>query len=215
IIIATVLATFCGYYSARNFSINTDINKLISRDLDWRQRELALDAEFPHRHQTILAVVEAPTSELASQATAELIERLSTQTATIRSVREATGGGFFSKNALLFLSTEQVTANTQQFARAQPPIQVLVSDQNWRGLMQALNFALAGIQRNFYTLDDLAGTLTMFAVPLEEAIANRPASFSWRELVARKAPEPSDLRRILEIKPILDYAALEPGEAAT
>src|SRR5262249_7273585 len=126
ITIAAVLATSCGYYSARNFSINTDVNKLISRDLDWRQRELALDAEFPHRHQTILAVVEAPTSELASQATAELIERLSTQTATIRSVREATGGAFFSKNALLFLSAEQVGAQTQQFARAQPLIQVLV-----------------------------------------------------------------------------------------
>jgi hopanoid biosynthesis associated RND transporter like protein HpnN len=46
-------------------------------------------------------------------------------------------------------------------------------------------------------------------------IAGRPASFSWRELVARKAPDPSDLRRIVEIKPVLDYAALEPGEAAT
>jgi hopanoid biosynthesis associated RND transporter like protein HpnN len=33
--------------------------------------------------------------------------------------------------------------------------------------------------------------------------------------VARKDPSPGDLRRVIEIKPVLDYAALEPGEAAT
>src|SRR5215470_5304595 len=91
IIIATVLATFCGYYSARNFSINTDVNKLISRDLDWRQRELTVDEAFPNRHNTILAVLEASTSELATQATAELIERLSTEKSVIKSVREPAG----------------------------------------------------------------------------------------------------------------------------
>ncbi len=213
IALAALLMLFCGYYSARNFSINTDVNKLISRDLDWRQRELTVDTAFPHRHDTILAVLEAPTSELATQATAELIERLSTDKSAIRSVREPAGSPFFTKNALLFLPTEQVAGYTQEFAKSQALIQVLVADQNWRGLVQALTFALAGIQRNMFTLDSLARPLTMYANTIEDAIAGRPASFSWRELVARKAPEPSDLRRIIEVRPVLDYAALEPGEA--
>src|SRR5262245_55413698 len=215
IALAALLTVFCGYYSTRNFSINTDVNKLISRDLDWRQRELTLDTAFPHRHNTILAVLDAPTSELATQATAELIERLSTEKAAIRSVREPAGGPFFSKNGLLFLPTEQVSAYTQEFGRSQPLIQVLVADQNWRGLMQALAFALAGLQRNMYTIDALTRPFTLYATTIEDSIAGRPASFSWRELAARKAPEPSDLRRIIEIAPVLDFAALEPGEAAT
>ena len=213
--LAALLTVFCAYYSARNFSIDTDVNKLISPDLDWRKRELAVDAAFPHRHETILAVIEAPTSELATQATSELIEGLSTQTAAFTSVREPAGGAFFSKNALLFLDTEQVGAYTQEFARSQALLQVLVSDQNWRGLVQALSFGLAGIQRNMYTLDNMTRPLTMFASTLEDVIAGRPASFSWRELVARKAPDPSDLRRIVEIVPTLDYGALEPGAAGT
>ena len=53
-------------YAARNFSINTDISNLIAPDIDWRQREIALDKAFPSRVQTILAVVDAPTPELAS-----------------------------------------------------------------------------------------------------------------------------------------------------
>jgi hopanoid biosynthesis associated RND transporter like protein HpnN len=92
---------------------------------------------------------------------------------------------------------------------------VLVTDQNWRGLVQSLTLALAGVQRNMYTLDAMARPLTMFASTIEDAIAGRPASFSWRELAAGKPPSPGDLRRILEIRPVLDFAALEPGAAAT
>ena len=36
-------------YAARNFSINTDISNLIAPDIDWRQREIALDKAFPSR----------------------------------------------------------------------------------------------------------------------------------------------------------------------
>ena len=215
IVIAALLAVLCGYYSAMNFSIDTDVNKLISNDLDWRKNELVLSDAFPYRHEIIVAVVEAPTSELASQATAELIEKLATQTKVFRSVTEPAGGAFFSKNALLFASLDQTTAFTSQFAQSRPLIQVLVSDQNWRGLVQGLSLALAGVQRNMYTLDAMARPLNMFASTIEESIAGRPASFSWRELAAGKSPAAGDLRRVIEIRPVLDFAALEPGQAAT
>lgn len=215
IIVAVILTVLCGYYSVHKFSIDTNINKLISHDLDWRRQELAVDAAFPHRNETIVAVVEAPTSELASQATSELVERLATQTTHFTSVREPAGGPFFSKNALLFASTGQVATYTSQFARAQPLIQVLVSDQNWRGLVQSLTFALAGLQRNMYTLDAMTRPLTMFASAIEDVIAGRSANFSWRELAAGQAPKPRELRHVVEIWPVLDFAALEPGEAAT
>jgi len=72
IAIAVLLTVITGTYSVRNFAINTDVNKLISPDLPWRQRELAVEAGFPHRNDTILAVVEAGTSEMATQATEAL-----------------------------------------------------------------------------------------------------------------------------------------------
>ena len=40
-------------------------------------------------------------------------------------------------------------------------------------------------------------------------------AFSWRRLITGKAPEPSDLRRFVNIQPVLDYGALEPGGKAT
>src|SRR3979409_116438 len=108
IALATLLTLFTSYYSARHFTINTDVNKLISPDLPWRQRELAVDKAFPHRNETILAVVEAPTAELATQATALLVDRLSGQPNRFATIRELGGGDFFAKSALLFLPPDQV-----------------------------------------------------------------------------------------------------------
>ena len=43
IIVATLLGVISGVYAAQHFAINTDINKLISPELGWRQREIAFE----------------------------------------------------------------------------------------------------------------------------------------------------------------------------
>jgi predicted RND superfamily exporter protein len=42
-LVAIVLAVGAVFYTARNFEINTDINRLISPSLDWRQRDIAFE----------------------------------------------------------------------------------------------------------------------------------------------------------------------------
>ena len=69
IIIAFVILTAAsGVYVVRHFAIDTDVNALISANLPWRQRELAYELAFPQSTQAILAVVDAPTPELADAA---------------------------------------------------------------------------------------------------------------------------------------------------
>jgi uncharacterized protein len=213
--IATILTVLCGIYTVKNFTINTNVNRLISRDLDWRQRELALDEAFPHRKETILAVIEAPTSELATAANEALVKKLRAQPKLFKVVRPLSENEFLRRHGLLFAPTEQVKSFTSQFAQAQALFRVLVSDPSLRGLVRALTFGLAGLNRKMYTLDDMTRPLSMFATTLEHVIAGQPASFSWRELVNRKPPTPSELRRIIQITPVLDYGALEPGHVAT
>src|SRR5215475_4549684 len=77
IVVAALLALAGGIYAARHFAIDADVNQLISHDLEWRQREAAFDRLFPPKEETILVVIDAPTSELASQATDALIRKLS------------------------------------------------------------------------------------------------------------------------------------------
>ncbi len=215
IAIALLISGISGVYSARNFAINTDINKLISPELSWRQRELAFLEAFPQRTETILAVVDAPTAELAGQATAALIEKISPQTELFKGVRDPAGGPFFARNGLLFLPTEEVAGTTKQLTELQPLVQILATDQSLRGLSQTLSLALVGLQRGAYTVDALERPLNLIATPIENAMAGKPAYFSWRELMSGKPMEPSDLRRFIEIRPVLDYAELEPGKKAT
>ena len=213
--IAVVLGLAAAVYAAGHFAIDADVNKLISKELPWRQREVAFEKSFPPKEETILAVIDAPTSELATQATAAVIQKLSDQKDHFRLILEAGGGPFFQKNGLLFLPTEEVVALTKKLGEAKPVIQTLAQDSNLRGLTTALNYGLIGVRMNQYTLDNFSGTLNMVSDTLDEAIAGRAASFSWRAMLNGRPPTPDERRRFLEIRPVLDYAALMPGKVAT
>ncbi|HKF07216.1 MAG TPA: MMPL family transporter [Xanthobacteraceae bacterium] len=213
--VAALLGVVTGIYAAGHFAIDADVNKLISKELPWRQREVAFEKSFPPKEETILAVIDAPTSELATQVTAALIQKLAPQKDHFHSILEAGGGPFFAKNGLLFLPTEEVVGLTKKLGEAKPLIQTLAQDSNLRGLTTALNYGLIGARMNQYTLDDLSGTLNMVSDTLDEVIAGRPASFSWRAMLNGRPTNPDEQRRFVEFRPVLDYAALMPGKVAT
>jgi hopanoid biosynthesis associated RND transporter like protein HpnN len=215
IAISTLLGVLSGIYVARHLAIDTDINKLISPNLPWRQQELAFLRAFPQRFETIFAVVDAPTAELASQANAALAHRLAEEKDVFLSVDEPGASPLFVRNGLLFLPTEQVERVTGGLTQAQPLFQILTTDPSLRGLSQVMSLGLMGVQINRITLDDMTPTFSVAATTLEDVLAGRPASFSWQELLQGKPPEPGDLRRFIQIRPVLDYAALEPGRHAT
>src|SRR5882757_6632652 len=108
IALAAALVFVFGGYAARHFAIDTDINRLISPDLPWRQQELAFSRAFPQRNGTILAVVDAPTAELASRASTALAERLSGQEDLFRSVDEAQSSSLVVRDGLLFLPADEL-----------------------------------------------------------------------------------------------------------
>jgi len=215
IVLAAAIAALCAFYAVRNFAINTNVNELISHDLPWRQRELAFFQAFQGNDETILAVVNADTSEEATAAASALAAKLRMDPAQFSMVDELSESPFFMRNGLLFLPPKEVQARVGGLAESQPLLGVLVTDPSLRGLTQTLSFALGGIGAGRFTLDDMKRPLDMFAKPLEDTMAGRPASFSWRELVNNKPPEPADLRRFIQVKPVLDYGALEPGAKAT
>src|SRR5262245_59379804 len=111
--IAALLGLVTAIYAAGHFAIDADVNKLISKELPWRQREVAFEKSFPPKEETILAVIDAPTSELATQATAALIQKLAPQQNHFLSILEAGGGPFFAKKGLLFLATGEVVGLTK------------------------------------------------------------------------------------------------------
>src|SRR5258708_26410970 len=215
IVIALVLSAVSGIYAVRNFAINTNVNQLISPDLPWRQRELAFVDAFQGNHEKILAVVDAATSERASAASRALAQKLMSQPKLFPAVQELSENPFFARNGILFLPADEVAGSIGTLAQSQPLVQVLVAEPNWRGLIQALSFSFQGIQAQKFTLDDMVRPLTMFAQPIEDTLAGQPARFSWRDLVSPKPLTQGDLRRFIDISPVLDYGALEPRKKPT
>ncbi len=214
VLIALILAIAAGFYTSRKFEINTDINTLISPDLDWRKRDIQFDDAFD-RDRTILAVVEGPTPELTNSASTALHQKLAGDTKHFESVEPLGSGEFFEKNGLLFLPVPEVARLTSQFGSAAPLIEIMAGDPSLRGLTGALETGLVGVKRGQVKLDSTERPFNLIAQTVENVLKNGSATFSWRELVSDKPLTDADRRAFIEFKPILDFNALEPGKAAT
>ena len=215
IVLALLTAFGSAVYAARHFAINTDVNKLISPELDWRKRDAEFDKTFRGHFGSTLVVVDAPTAEYASRAAADLAAQLKAKTQLFRSVDDIGGSEFFARNGLLYRPTDDVASFAKGLGQAAPLIGTLVGDPSLRGLTRTLSLGLIGVQNQMITLDALTRPLSMASTTLENVLAGRPASFSWQAMVSGQQPAQSDLRRLIEVRPVLDFSALQPGAVSS
>ena len=211
---ALVLAAACSIYAIDNFRLNSDINALLPTNVEWRRHELAFESAF-RRFNLLEAVVEAPTPELAGAATSEFAHTLEVDKARFESVANVGESSFFRRHGLLFLSAEELNRTAAGLIEGEPIIHDIATDRSLRGLVAGLEDALLGLQSNRLKLDDFARPLNMVPDALENVLAGRPSSFSWRMLTeGEAAASPNELRGFVEINPVLDFNSVEPGQEA-
>ncbi len=209
------IAAYSIFFVGDRFEINTDISKLISNDMPWRQREMAFFKAFPGTETTILAVVDGPTPELADSAARRLTQRLAQEKQAIKSVRQTTGGPFFQRSGLLFLSESELRETLAQIAKSRPLLEPLAADPSLRGVMKAVELTLRGVQGRRITLDSLAPQFNALTAAIDNAMNARPAWFSWREMLSGEPATTREKRQFIEVEPILNFNSLEPGEDAS
>jgi uncharacterized protein len=216
IFLGLALTAGAVYYIANNFAITTDTSELISPELDWRKRERQFDAAFSQHTDTIDIVVDGKTPELTESAAARLAAALSeSKPKPFQIVRRRDGGPFFEKNGLLYLSVPEVKDITAGLIKAQPVLGTLSADPTLNGLAKALSLVPLGIKEDRAKWIDFEKPLGVLATAIDDLLAGRSTTFSWGELLTGGTPSPSELRRFLEVKPVLNYADLEPGADAT
>src|SRR4051812_2284511 len=115
-----VLAAAAGAYVAAHFAMNTDSGDLLSRELPWRQRQMAFDRAFPQRIDLIVVVIDGATPELAGRAAAILASRLALDRTAFKAVWRPDGGDLFERSGLLFLSSAELQQTLEQLVAAQP-----------------------------------------------------------------------------------------------
>ena len=221
-VVLTILSLTIGgaYFTATHFAIDTDTNHLFSAKIPWRQNEAALYKAFPQLDDLIVAVIDGDTPEDAEDAAKRLNAALQGAPLISRAWRPE-DNAFFRDNGLLYLGAPEVKHIVGTLTGERDILQSLAQDPTLRGLSAAMltnQREIAGSQRGLamFTsgLDEISGAL-------ERVLAGQPAMVSWEKLLsgggqqaaADPAPAP-DKRQILLIKPIIDYAALQPGADA-
>jgi hypothetical protein len=90
----------------------------------------------------------------------------------------------------------------------------LVRDPSLRGLVGSLVEILGYARYRKIPLDDLARPLNLVVATLDGVAQQRAAEFSWKTLLQGDA-RPLDTHRYVEVWPVLDQTAFEPGGKAT
>src|SRR3954469_6756240 len=210
-----LVAIASASYFTAHFVITSDTNKLISSSLPWRQQEVMLDLAFPHRVDRIVTVIEATTPEAAASAADALVNELSPRSDLIRTISRFDGGEFFERNGILFRSLDEVRRDTSDLISAQPFLGTLAVDPTLRGVFRTLSQSLEGVRVGKAKLDDLRPALAAIADALEALANGKTVAFSWRKLITGRTAEPSELRRFVDIQPVLHFGDLQPGGQAT
>jgi hopanoid biosynthesis associated RND transporter like protein HpnN len=211
-----LLLTVVGaIFAVQHLRIDTDIDKLMSPDLQWRQREAEMERAFPQNVDLLVVVVDGDTPDRATDASAALADYLGTEKGLFKSIRRAAASEFFERDGLLFLSKHSVERVTGQIISAQPLLGTLAADPSLRGVFDALDLAAQGVIHGATAGQALDGTFNSVADATEASLDERYAPLSWQHLLSGREPQRRELRRFILTKPVLDYTKLMPGRDAT
>ena len=211
---ALAVTAASGLYAGSHLSIDTDVEKLLDPELAWRQREIAYDREFPQFVNLILVVVDGATPDQAEDAAAALAKKLETMPEAVREVRRPDGGEFFKRNGLLLLPKAEVQDFADHMVAAQPMIGTLAADPSLRGLFDALSLASEGIRSGETDGAELDAPFAVFADAVEASLDGEHRPLSWQSLLTGRTPGTVELRRLLLVRPVLDFEELQPGGRA-
>jgi uncharacterized protein len=224
IVILTLGLSGAGaYVTTTRFAIDTDTDHLFAPEIPWRHNEAALFAAFPHLSDLIVAVLDAPTPEAAESAAKRLHGALQNKPLLSR-VWLPDDHPFFHANGLLYLSLDDVRRTTATLIAQKEILQPLAEDPTLRGLSDAMLANLKMVGGSERGMARYTAGLDEFSNAFESALAGKSARVSWEKLLSAGQPTqpdptpanaaPPDTRRIVLIKPVIDYSALQPGADA-
>ena len=200
--------------AAETLTFNTDTRALFDRDLPFRIAERNFEIQFPSEFDLTVAVIDGPTAPGAQSAANRLAEALAPHTETFTFVRNPTGGSFFEKNGLLYLSTEELDALAADLAVAQPLLGAIATDRNARGLLRLLELAFTAAAEGEDATSAFAPAAAQSADVIDKVLSGVPASMDWESLFTALTPPGQSARAIVVSKPVLDISALQQGESA-
>jgi len=210
-----ILAASAGWYAAGHLGITTDTDRMFAESLPWRQRAMALKADFPQFQDLLVAVIDAREPEEAEATAAALAEALEQDHEHFLTVRRPDASPFLKQEGLLFLDPNQLESVLDRTIDAQPFLGELAKDPNARGLFAALSLLGTGVEQGQADLTPYQTALKGFHDAMADAIAGHPRPLSWTKLLGGDLADLGGKYKFVLVQPKQDLSSLQPGGAAT
>ncbi len=212
---ALALTVAAAIGAVTTLTINTDTDALFDRDLPFRVAERAFDKQFPVEVDLIVAVIEGPSTPEAQAAADHLAAALAARSDLFVAVQNPTGGPFFAKNGLLYLSTTELEDLTAKLAAAQPLLGSISTDRNARGIFRLIELAFMGAAQGDAAAGEIAPAADQVSKVISAVLEGKSVPMNWQSLFNGLAPPGPLSRAMVVARPKLDMAALEQGGSAT
>ncbi|MBN1240603.1 MAG: MMPL family transporter [Gammaproteobacteria bacterium] len=240
IVLSIGAAALCVQFAATRLGIDTDTADMISPDLPWRQHFIDYRQTFESRDRNLVVVVEAASAERADAFAAELSERLEQRQDLFLSVFDPAGGEFFERQGLLYLSVDELEDLADRLAGAQPLIGLLRPTFNGATVVDVVRRTVgdaaadadtapgddgAGAAADERALASGAGAGTAdapvaaalyreLAAALDASVEAGRDPIAWRALMTGSADEQGAERRLILLRPKLDFDRVQPAAEA-
>ncbi len=211
IAVVLVLAAGAVFGAVRGLGMNTDSLALFGRHLDFREAQAAFDAQFPGETDLIVAVIDGPSVQQAQAAADKLAAKLKPRDDLFTNVQNPTGGDFFARNGLLYLSSAELDDLSIELSRAQPFLGAVSTDRNARGVFRLLEFAFRAAAGGEEAAAQIAPTADQVSGVVENVLDGKPAALNWASLFKGFGPAGMSARAMVLAQPKLDLSSLTPG----
>ncbi|MHA1527493.1 MAG: MMPL family transporter [Alphaproteobacteria bacterium] len=198
--------------AASRLSVDTDSSRMLSPDLPFQQRAIALNAAFPALKNTLVVVVRADIADAADAAVAMLAEALSARDDAFDWVFAPTADPYLVAHGLLYLDRDALDARLARLGKSANLLASLRADQSFSGFLHALDSVAGFAQRAAAEPAALEPLFVEAAAVLAAEGQGRARSFGWASALAGSDVGP--VVRVITLGPKLDFAALNPARPA-
>ena len=214
IAVALALAAAGTLYVARHISIDSDTSKLVDPNLPWQKASADMDGQFPQNEHLLLAVIDAPTPDQASDAAADVAKRLSARPDLYRYVRQPDANAYFRRYGMLFLSAAEIQDFTDHIISAQPFLGTLAADPSVRGVLNAIDLLALGGIHGAIDPKRIDPAISAVADSANAAVEGRRLPLSWQGMLSGQKASPDRLRHFILARAVLNFGNVEAARNA-
>ena len=198
-------------YAVLALGVNMHHTAIVDDELPFWKDYHEFAAVFPILDEALLVVIDADTATEARDAALMLADSLAQRPESYKDVYVPGGDEFFERNALLYLSVDEIEDLTDQLASVQPLLASVSQDSSLGNMAALLKEGITQARKHPDNPVDLTLIFDSLTRAVKAVLEGNSKPISWTELILRKKLPGDSARRVVVLEPVFDYDHILPG----